>query len=192
MVPDPSPTAEAIKGTMLQARIAWVREHLDGPVQDRLRSAVDARYRDYLDRPPLATDWIPLEGLLSVDVAIASVAGGVAEDVYRALGRHSATMNLRGVYKAFAVDEPHRFFEQQALLHRRFQNFGTAHYERAGLQSGRLRIEGYANPAPVFCASGRGYFEGALEMMKVPGPIQCTEVLCQCSGDPSCLFDLSW
>jgi uncharacterized protein (TIGR02265 family) len=192
MAPDVSPTTEAIKGTMLQARVAWVREHLDHAAQERLRAALQPPDRTYLDRPPLATDWIPLDRLLSLDIAIASVAGGPAEDVYRALGHHSATMNLRGVYKAFAVEEPHRFFEQQALLHRRFQNFGTAHYERGGLQSGRLRIEGYAHPTPVFCASGRGYFEGALEMMKVPGPIQCTEVLCQCSGDPSCLFDLSW
>jgi hypothetical protein len=29
-------------------------------------------------------------------------------------------------------------------------------------------------------------------MMRVPGPIQCTEVLCQCLGDSQCLFDLSW
>ncbi len=191
MAADSSPSAEAIKGTMLQVRIAWVRERFDRAALERLRSLVDTPYRGYIDRPPLATDWIPLEGLLNIDVAIASVAGGAAEEVYRALGHHSATMNLRGVYKAFAVEEPHKLFEQQALLHRRFQNLGTAHYERAGMQSGRMRIEGYANPAPVFCASGRGYFEGALEMMKVPGPIQCTEVLCQCSGDPSCLFDLS-
>ena len=192
MAPDASPSTEAIKGTMLQARVSWVREHLDHAAQERLRAALQAPDRAFLDRPPLATDWIPLDNLLNLDIAIASVAGGPAEHVYRALGHHSATMNLRGVYKAFAVEEPHRFFEQQALLHRRFQNFGTAQYERGGLQSGRLRIEGYAHPSPVFCASGRGYFEGALEMMKVPGPIQCTEVLCQCSGDPSCLFDLSW
>jgi predicted hydrocarbon binding protein len=192
MAADSSPSAEAIKGTMLQARIAWVRERFDHAALERLRGGVDPRYRGLIDRPPLATDWIPLEGLLSIDVAIASVAGGTAEEVHRALGHYSATMNLGGVYKAFAVEEPHRFFEQQALLHRRFQNFGTAHYERGGLQSGRMRIEGYAHPSPVFCASGRGYFEGALEMMKVPGPIRCTEVLCQCAGDPSCLFDLSW
>ena len=192
MATDPTPRAEAVKGTMLQAHLAWARERFDRAATERLRAAVDPRHRDYVDRPPLATDWVPLEALLNVDVAIATVAGGSAEEVYRALGHHSATMNLRGVYKAFAVEEPHKFFEQQAMLHRRFQNFGAAFYERGGLQSGRLRIDGYDHPSPVFCASGRGYFEGTLEMMKVPGPIQCTEVLCQCSGDPSCLFDLSW
>jgi hypothetical protein len=186
------PSADAVKGTMLHAHLAWARLKLDAAGIGRVREGVEPRFRDYVERPPLATDWVPLDALLQYDKSIAEAVGGRADEVYRALGHHSATINLQGVYKAFAVEEPHRFFEQQALLHRRFQNFGSAHYERAGLQAGRLRIEGYDNPAVVFCASGRGYFEGVLEMMKVPGPIQCTEVLCQCLGDPSCLFDLSW
>jgi hypothetical protein len=192
MAADTSPSAEAVKGTMLQAHLAWARDRLDRAALERILDKVAPAFREYLDKPPLATDWVPVEALIQYDTAIATIVGGPADAVYRALGHHSATTNLQGVYKAFAVEEPHRFFEQQALLHRRFQNFGTAHYERAGLQSGRLRIEGYANPSPIFCASGRGYFEGVLEMMRVPGPIQCTEVLCQCQGDPQCLFDLSW
>jgi hypothetical protein len=184
--------AEAVKGTMLQAHLAWARERLDAEGLARLGQALAPQWRAFLDRPPLATDWVAFEALIEYDTAIASVVGGAAEEVYRALGRHSAIVNLQGVYKAFAVEEPHRFFEQQALLHRRFQNFGAAHYERAGLLGGRMRIDGYARPSPVFCASGRGYFEGVLEMMRVPGPIRCSEVLCQCQGDPSCLFDLSW
>jgi hypothetical protein len=192
MAAELAPSAEAVKGTMLQAHLAWVRERFDAAQLGKLRAALPAGLRELVERPPLATDWVPLQILIDVDRAVAAVAGGRAEEVYRALGRHSAVSNLQGVYKAFAREEPHRFFEQQALLHRRFQNFGSAFYERAGLQSGRLRIEGYANPSHVFCASGKGYFEGVLEMMKVPGPIVCTEVLCQCSGDPSCLFDLSW
>ncbi len=187
-----TPSAEAVKGTMLQAHLAWGRARLAAADMERVRQSVDPRFREYIERAPLATDWVPLDALIQFDSALAAVVGGKSDDVYRALGHHSATTNLQGVYKAFAAEEPHRFFEQQVLLHRRFQNFGTAHYERAGLQSGRLRIEGYANPSVVFCASGRGYFEGVLEMMKVPGPVLCTEVLCQCLGDPSCMFDLSW
>jgi hypothetical protein len=192
MAADSEPSAEAVKGTMLQAHLAWARERFDAAGLEKLNALLPPAARGMLERPPLATDWVPLKTLLEVDRGIATVAGGRPEETFRALGHHSAVTNLQGVYKAFAREEPHRFFEQQALLHRRFQNFGTAHYERAGLQSGRLRIEGYANPAPAFCASGKGYFEGVLEMMKVPGPIVCTEVLCQCAGDPSCLFDLSW
>jgi hypothetical protein len=186
------PQSEAVKGTMLQAHVAWARKSLEARAFERAAAELDGECAAYLERPPLATDWVPLRCLVAIDKAIATAAGGPSTEVYRALGHHSAVTNLQGVYKAFAREEPHRFFEQQALLHRRFQNFGTAFYERGGLQSGRLRIEGYDHPSPVFCASGRGYFEGVLEMMRVPGPIQCLEVLCQCAGDPQCLYDLSW
>ncbi len=186
------PQAEAVKGTMLQAHLAWAHGNLAPRALEAAGGELDGECARYLAAPPLATDWVPLRCLVAIDKAIAMAAGGNPAETYRALGHHSAVTNLQGVYKAFAREEPHRFFEQQAMLHRRFQNFGSAHYERGGLQAGRLRIEGYDHPSPVFCASGRGYFEGALEMMKVPGPIQCLEVLCQCTGDPQCLYDLSW
>ena len=186
------PQSEAIKGTMLQAHVAWARQHVAPRALETAVESLDSECARYLQFLPLATDWVPLRCLVAIDKAIATAASGHPAEVYRALGHHSAVTNLQGVYKAFAKEEPHRFFEQQAMLHSRFQNFGTAHYERAGLQAGRLRIEGYDHPSPVFCASGRGYFEGALEMMKVPGPIQCLEVLCQSTGDPQCLYDLSW
>lgn len=184
--------ADAVKGTMLQAHVAWARLKLGPRDLERVRASLDAESARLLEHPPLATDWIPLRSLVAIDQSVATAVGGNPVESYRAMGHHSAVTNLQGVYKAFAREEPHRFFEQQALLHRRFQNFGSARYERGGLQSGRLSIEGYVRPSAVFCASGRGYFEGVLEMMKVPGPIQCLEVLCQCTGDPQCLYDLSW
>lgn len=184
--------ADAVKGTMLQAHLDWARRTLGARDLERVAAALDGECARLLEHPPLATDWIPLRCLVAIDQAVGAVIGGAPVETYRAMGHHSAVTNLQGVYKAFIREEPHRFFEQQALLHRRFQNFGSAHYERGGLQSGRLRIEGYEQPSAVFCASGRGYFEGVLEMMKVPGPIQCIEVLCQCTGDPQCLYDLSW
>ncbi len=177
---------------MLQAHVAWARLRLGPRDLERVSQALDPEASRLLAHPPLATDWVPLRCLVAIDQAVAAAIGGHPAEAYRAMGHHSAVTNLQGVYKSFAREEPHRFFEQQALLHRRFQNFGSAHYERGGLQSGRLSIEGYERPSSVFCASGRGYFEGVLEMMKVPGPIQCLEVLCQCTGDPQCLYDLSW
>ena len=55
-----------------------------------------------------------------------------------------------------------------------------------------MRHEGYEEYSPVYCASALGYFEGALRLMKVPGPVHVFEVSCQCAGDPACVFDLSW
>ena len=55
-----------------------------------------------------------------------------------------------------------------------------------------VRIDGYEEWSPVFCESGIGYCEGALEMMGVPGRPSVVEVTCQCAGDPACVFELAW
>ncbi len=184
-------TAAAVKGTMVQAHLSWATERF-GDAPARLRPHVAAECAPYLDRGILATDWIPFRCLVAIDRAIGVAVGGDAEKVYRDLGRHSATSNLSGVYKNFVAEEPHRFFEQMTLLHGRFQNFGRSFYEKVGERSGRIRIEGYEEYSPVFCTSGLGYLEGALQMMKVPGPIRGVEVSCQCAGDRTCLYELAW
>lgn len=181
----------AVKGTMVQAHLAWAKERL-GDVTARVQPLLHPECLGLVTKSLLVTEWFPLRCLVEVDRAIASLAGGVPEDVFHHLGRHSAELNLGGVYKSFVAEEPHRFFEQMALLHNRFQNFGRCAYEKAGERAGRIRIEGYSEYSPVYCASGLGYYEGALHMMKVPGPVHALEASCQCAGDPVCLYELSW
>lgn len=79
-----------------------------------------------------------------------------------------------------------------SFLHRAFQDFGKSRYERLGERSGRIRIERYREYSPVFCDSGRGYYEQALRMMKAPGPIAVRETACRCAGDDACVFEVSW
>ena len=85
-----------------------------------------------------------------------------------------------------------REFDRGVRLHDRFQNFGHAEYEKTGERAGRIRLTDYYEYSPVFCASGMGYYEGALTLMKVPGPVKVFESLCQCAGDPACLYEFSW
>jgi uncharacterized protein (TIGR02265 family) len=186
------PGEPSVKAVMLQAHLAWATRRLPPAAWTRMVASLQPEARAFVDRAILATDWVPLRVLLEIDQAIASGSGLAADEAYRGLGRHSAVSNLQGVYKNFVVDEPHRFFEQTALLHRRFQSFGESRYEKTGERSGRLHLTGYREPSPIFCASGNGYYEGALEMLKVPGPIVCRELRCQCQGDAECIFDLSW
>jgi predicted hydrocarbon binding protein len=182
----------AVKGTMLQAHLVWAEEKLGAGYLEKLRGLLDPEAFAYVNRSVLATDWIPFWALIQVDRAIAKAVGGDSDKSFFDLGRHSATINLKGAYKNFVAGEPHRFFEQMALLHGRFQNFGKSAYENAGPSVGRIRIEGYTEYSPVFCASGRGYYEGALHMMNAPGPISSVETSCQCAGDAVCLYELRW
>lgn len=184
-------TRAAVKGTMVEAHLAWAESRFTD-ARARLEPRLDPACVAFVKTKLLATDWIPLRCLVGIDRGIAALVGGNAESVFRQLGRHSATLNLGGVYKGFVAEEPHRFFEKTALLHGRFQNFGRSAYERTSERSGRLLIDGYEEYSPVFCMGSVGYCEGALEMMRVPGPASAKEVACQCAGDPACIYELAW
>ena len=181
----------AVKGTMVQAHLAWGRAHV-ADLDARLHEHLGREGSERVTRGILASEWFPLRELVRLDRAIATLAGGRQEWVYHELGRHSATQNLAGAYKNFVKEEPHRFFHRMALLHEQFQNFGRSAYERTGDRSGRITLEEYSEYSPVFCDSATGYYEGALAMLKVPGPVHAAETRCQCAGDPQCLFELSW
>ena len=101
--------------------------------------------------------------------------------------------------RSFASEDRYHYRETDSgfgravtTLHDRFQSFGRPVYEEVRDRRGRLCLEGCAEYSPVYCDSARGYYEGALEMMKVPGPIRVVETACQCAGEPACLYELSW
>jgi uncharacterized protein (TIGR02265 family) len=183
-------TKAAVKATMLQAHLAWAEKRLGG--LDRIGAQVDPECAKLLPRPKLATDWIPFRCLIQIDRAIATAVGGSTEQVFRDLGRYSATTNLGGVYKSFIAGEPHRFFGGMSVLHSSFQNFGRTQYERRGDTSGAVVLDGYTEYSPVHCATARGYFEEALRMMHAPGPVTVSETACQCAGDGRCVYEMSW
>ncbi len=181
----------AVKATMLQAHLGWAEKQRPGAAGE-LRERLGAEFGRYLAGALLATEWVPFRAFVEIDRAIAALVGGDEREVWRRLGHHSAEVNLGGVYKAFVKAEPHRFFNRMTLLHGRFQSFGRPVYEETGERSGTIRIEECGQYSPVYCASALGYYEGALEMMKVPGPLRAAETSCQCAGDAVCLYQLAW
>jgi uncharacterized protein (TIGR02265 family) len=181
----------AVKGTLAEAHLAWAESRIPD-ARVRLEPLLSGDCVSFVRTKLLATDWIRFHCLVAIDRAIASLLGGDPARVFWELGHHSAIANLGGVYKGFVAEEPHRFFQQMTLLHRRFQNFGSSAYVKTGDRSGRVRIVGYEEYSPVFCASGLGYYEGSLEMMHVPGRPSVVEVECQCAGDSACVYDVAW
>jgi len=175
---------------ILTAHVDWCAKNLGEVARRRLEALVPPEAARYLRGP--AERWCPLGVIVAVDRAIAQASGQPAERVYHELGRHSAVFHWTAPYRAFEGHAPHEFFEKTTLWHDVFQNFGTASYERVGLHAGHFTIEASDEYSPVFCASALGYFEGALQMMGAPGPFDGEETLCQCHGDPACVFVLHW
>jgi hypothetical protein len=183
--------AAQVKGTMIQAHLAWLRSQGLDPGTTLLPHLAPDLAK-LVTQGVLATAWVPLASLVAVDRAIAAAAMRSPDDVFRELGRSSAVSNLTSVYAGFVSEEPHRFFEKQARLHDRFQNFGASTYTVVGPRAGKMQLSGYTEYSPVFCLSAKGYYQGALETMKVPGPIRVRETRCVCGGDEECVFDLEW
>lgn len=189
-----------VSATILGAHLSWAQKQWPDALE-RLRPHLDAESLAIVTRPLATsidmthfaeTDRILLRDLVRIARAIAAAAGGDPDETFHALGRHSAALNLAGAYHTFTPEEPHRFFGQMAYLHRSFQNFGRSSYERVGERAGRIRIEGYEEYSPVFCESGRGYYEEALTMMRASGPISVVETSCQSAGDACCLYEMLW
>lgn len=181
-----------VAASVLRAHLSWAAERWPDVV-DALKPHLDESMLSIVRLPPEGDGAaLPFSDLVRIDRGIAAAAGGDAELTYHALGVHSARRNLAGLYESYNSEDPHRLFASMSFLHRTFQDFGKSSYEKTGERAGRIRIERYKEYSPVFCLSGRGYYEGALQMMKVPGPAVVREVACQCSGDPACLFEMAW
>jgi uncharacterized protein (TIGR02265 family) len=181
-----------VSASILQAHLSWAEDKWGQAAAARLSPVLDADALALVTRPLAPTDQILFRDLVRVARGIVAADGGDRDLIFEELGRHSARLNLDGAYKSFVPETPHRFFEQMNFLHRTFQNFGRSSYEKQGPRSGRMRLEDYAEYSPMFCISGRGYYGETLRMMKAPGPISVTETSCQCAGDESCTFEMSW
>jgi len=181
-----------VSATILQAHLSWAEEKWGQAAASRLGPVLDAEAQALISRPLAPTGQILLRDLVRIARGIVSADGGDQDVIFEELGRHSARLNLGGAYKSFVPETPHRFFEQMNFLHRTFQNFGRSNYEKLGPRSCRMTLAEYAEYSPMFCLSGRGYYEEALHMMKAPGPISVKETSCQCAGDECCVFELSW
>jgi hypothetical protein len=181
----------AVKGTMVEAHLQWAASKL-ADSKAELAAHLAPEPAALLKGRILPIHWIPLRTVVAIDRAIAAAVGGSADQVFRELGRHSAKFNLEGVYRSYASEDPHVFFEKQAQLHSRFCNFGRAEYTQTGPRSGRIALLECDEYSPVFCLSGLGYYEAALELMNPSGKVRVSDFSCVCRGDAACVVDLAW
>lgn len=171
--------------------MTWLSEHGKPGDREKVLEALPEDARQQLSGMILVSSWFPFAWLIELDRAIMNVCGGGKVDSIRDLGRWSATINLSTVYKAFDRKSNHEFFENSALLHRQFQDFGTVKYERMGDAAGRMVVSEYPCYSPIFCASAIGYYEGVIESHGGKNP-SVRESECQCYGDRTCTFEMSW
>jgi predicted hydrocarbon binding protein len=180
-----------LKGGIFRSHLQWVRDHQSPEDFQRLMEALSPEARKELGGTVLATSWFPFARLIELDRAIRTLFGHGQDELLAELGRYSARINLSTTYKVFDRKVNQEFFRNSALIHSQFQDFGKVTYEQTGENSLRMVHTSHACFSPVYCASAIGYYEGCVASHGGQTP-RVVETECQCYGDGSCTFDISW
>lgn len=180
-----------VKGGMMAAHIGWATKARRPADIARFWAALPSDLQESLSGMLLPVNWFPFSDLIEVDRAIVKVFGGGDPAVLREVGAYSARSNLTGIFKAFRASSIHEFFDNGALLHAKFQDFGEAAYVMTSRTSGEMIHSGYRSYSPLFCQSALGYYRESLLLHGAASP-QVDETTCQCRGARSCTFALRW
>lgn len=161
--PQPDYTTMHIKGGLLRARFLYIVLHHGQQMWSRIVAQLPEIDRAALS--PIEIDnWYSLAILDHVDYAVANEIGGNQDEIFTALGEFSATSSLSGPFSSLLNPNIHAFLQQTAHLHRSYQDFGTATYDRLSNNSGLLKITYEMEPPISYTISGTAYFRKAIEM----------------------------
>jgi hypothetical protein len=183
-------TGGRVKGGIVKSHLQWVRDYQGEEAVLQLLRALPDDAGAEVDSA-LASTWCNFETVMLLDRAIEERFGGGRSLFLRELGRYSAHLNLSSTYRLYKSSDLHEFFRRSALLHRQFQDFGTARYKQLADKVGAMIHSDYACFSPVYCQSAIGYYEQAI-VLHGAKPQLVIETSCQCAGDASCTFELDW
>jgi uncharacterized protein (TIGR02265 family) len=179
-----------IKGGLLRARFLFVALNHGPDAWSRILARLTEEDRRLMTEIGV-DDWYPLGLLDEIDRAIADELGGKSEAVFNELGEFSAQTSLSGPYASLINPDIQSFLTQSALIHRAYQDFGSARYEPLSETSGMLTIK-YDTALPQsFCISGTSYFRHAIEMCGARSA-RVTHTRCRSRGDAVCEFYIIW
>ncbi len=177
-----------IKGSMIRSRFDWLKETHPDIDRKAIVEALPEATRTKLTRGILASDWYDFADLIAVDRAFFSRFGAEHPEVLKDFGRYSAKANVTAMVNSMTI---HEFFRNSVKLHDRFQDFGEALYEQTGEKGGKMVFRKYPCYSTIFCDSAFGFFEQCVSMFGGKS-VKVAEATCQCRGDDSCTFAMSW
>jgi hypothetical protein len=188
--PQPAHASMHIKGGLLRARFLYILLHHGAESWAKVLEGLSDEDREALAEIEV-DNWYSLALLDRLDHAIADELGGNREELFTTLGEFSATSSLSGAFSSLLDSDIHAFLTQTAMIHRSYQDFGTATYEALSDNSGLLKIV-YEDAPPVsYCTSGTAYFRRAIELCGAPNA-RVTHTRCAGRGDAVCEFYATW
>jgi predicted hydrocarbon binding protein len=156
---------------------------------DKFLEKLSPRTRGYA-RTPLASAWCEFESLIELDRAIHNELKAKYPNVLALIGAASAELGIGRIYKSLDSEELVHFLENNAQFHDQYQKFGNVRFEKTP-SGARMIYANYPVYSPVFCASAVGYFMESILRHGGTDP-KVTETKCQCHGEKTCTFEMTW
>lgn len=185
----PDPTVAKVKGVMFGGRKQFLIDTIGEERFNKLLEKLTPRTRSYV-KTPLASSWCEFESLIELDRAIHAELKNEYPNVLALIGAASAELGVGRVYRSLDSEELAQFLENNALFHNQYQKFGNVRFEKTP-SGGRMTYMNYPVFSPVYCASAVGFFLETIMRHGGTDPT-VTESKCQCLGDKTCTFEMTW
>jgi uncharacterized protein (TIGR02265 family) len=180
----------SLKGLFFQARVEYVTERHGYEALARVLDALpgtDRQHIEGLDRD----GWYPFGTLNALDRCIASTLEPGDPGLFERLGAAAAKHRTELLGRDARLVNVHAFLSRVADEHAQLHSFGRLAYERLGFTEGEIRASGFPELDEVYCQGSRGYLKASVQHL-TGGPVEASEVLCQCHGASVCAFQLRW
>jgi uncharacterized protein (TIGR02265 family) len=184
--------ATRVKGAVILARRAFVRDEFGEDAWQNLLSALPAADRELLDGFILTATWYPFELNERLDAAIVERLGGGDKAIFEKIGAWSAKKNLAGPHKTFLTPgDPSRFMEMTDRIYSFYYDTGRREFEATGPGSGVMTTHGAETFSETDCLTVIGWYRQALRMCGA-SEVAIDEVACRARGDEFCRYQLRW
>ncbi len=187
------PIAPQVKGTILAARLAFIRERGGEALLDRVLGRLLPADQKSLRGLLLVTSSYPLALNLKLDAAIAAeLSPGDPDRVFIEMGRASADVNLSGPQRLFVqAGDPHHLLSFTEAIYGYYYSAGKRTCLKTGPQSAVLTTEGAADVTPGDCLTVVGWYQRGLELSGASA-VRVDHPVCKARGDARCEYHCSW
>lgn len=188
-----TPTSTKVKGTVIAARLSFVRNRGGEALLDRVLARLPAEDAKALRGVILVTSSYSMPLNLRLDEAIAvELSPGEPDRIFVEMGRSSADVNLSGPQRGFIRQaDPQHLLSFTEAIYGYYYSVGKRTCVRTGDQSATLTTEGAEEVTPGDCLTVVGWYQRALELSG-GADVRVVHTLCRSRGDAVCEYQVSW
>jgi uncharacterized protein (TIGR02265 family) len=182
---------QSIKGSVLAARIAFVRERAGNEGLARVLQRLPADEQNMLKLIMLVR-WYPFDMSRRLDEAIVAELGGGDRKFFESLGEESAERNLTTVHASFLVrGDPMAFLAKTRTIYETYYEGGRREFEKVTDKSALLTTYDAEAFSTADCLTVIGWYRRALALCGATQPV-VEELTCRAKGGQYCRYRCSW